>query len=111
MSEIASATKSGFFPNSTNNKTSKAKANALRSKLLQRNNTGRAQELKSTTSNDARVNISDSIKDFARIKRSVDASAPIDNSKKIAALKASIQNGTYKVDYDALADKMLKTEF
>lgn len=109
MSEIASATKSSFFPNSTNNKT--GKANALRSKLLQRNDSGRAQELKSTTGNDARVNISDSIKDFARIKRSVDASAPIDNSQKIAALKASIQNGTYKVDYDALADKMLKSEF
>ncbi len=108
MSEVA-ATRSNFFLK--NPSAQSKKANALRSKALQRNETNRAQEIKSTTGKDAKVAISDSIKDFARIKRSVDASAPIDNSQKMADIKAKIQNGTYQVNYDALADKMLMSEF
>lgn len=108
MSEV-NATRGNFFPNSTTAQS--RKANALRTKALKRNNIDRAQELRSKTSSDAKVSINDAIKDFSRIKRAVDAAPPIDNSDKIAALKAKINAGTYKVDYDALADKMLKTEF
>jgi negative regulator of flagellin synthesis FlgM len=62
-------------------------------------------------SSDARVSIPDGVKDFSRIKRAVDQSPDVDNSEKIARLKAQIQAGEYNVDYDAVADKMLQTEF
>ena len=35
----------------------------------------------------------------------------IDNTDKIARLKAQIADGSYKIDYDGLADKMLEQEF
>ena len=39
-------------------------------------------------------------------------SAPeTDNSEKIARLKAQINAGTYEIDYDGLADKILNSEF
>ena len=110
MSEV-SATRSSFFLKNPNAQAQAQKSNALRSKLLQRNQTERSEQIKSTTGKDAKVAISDSIKDFARIKRSVDAAPEVDNSKKIEALKAQIKNGSYKVDYDGLADKMLTSEF
>ena len=63
------------------------------------------------TSSDARVSIPDGVKDFSRIKKAVNQSPEIDNSEKIAQLKAKIQAGNYEIDYDAVADKMLQSEF
>lgn len=98
-----------FFPNS---KTAKAEAQkAAKAATMRRNSYEKAQEIKDRTSNDAKVTIPDTIKDFSRIKRMADAAAPIDNTDKIASLKASIQAGTYEPDYDAIADKMLSSEF
>ena len=57
------------------------------------------------------MSIPESIKDFSKIKKAVDASEPVDNQAKIADLKARIQAGTYEMDYDALADKVLQTEY
>ena len=108
MSEV-SATRSSFFLK--NSSTKSKQAQALRRKALQRNQSSRATEIKNKTEKDAKVAIPDAIKDFSRIKRAVDAAPPIDNSKKIADLKARIKSGDYKIDYDALADKMLKSEF
>jgi len=34
-----------------------------------------------------------------------------DNTDKIAKLKAQIEAGTYEIDYDALADKILMNEY
>lgn len=101
-------TRPSFFPNS---KAAKAKAEEAREIALQRNTYERAQELKDKTSSDAKVTIPDAIKDFSRIKRIADSAEPIDNTDKIAALKARIQAGTYEPDYDAIADKMLSSEF
>ena len=102
-------TRSPFFPNS---KTAQDQIQKLKhAQALQRNTEARSQELQQTTKNDAKVNISDKIKDFSRIKRAVDMSAPVDNTDKIAQLKAQIKAGTYEPDYDAIADKMLSTEF
>lgn len=78
---------------------------------LKRNDQDRKNEIESNTKNDAKVSINNVVKDFARIKNAVDAAPEIDNSEKIAALKKQIQNGTYQVDYDALADKILSSEF
>ncbi len=101
--------RSSFFPNS---KTAADRANRTnQSSALKRNDPYRAQELKDTTKNDAKVDINDAVRDFSMIKKAVDAAPDVDNSDKIASLKARIQAGTYQVDYDALADKMLAAEF
>jgi len=99
-------TRAPFFPNS---KTSRTDVN--QAKALQRNSFERTQELEGRTAKDAKVSIPETIKDFSRIKRAVDAAPEIDNSAKVADLKARIQAGTYSVDYDALADKLLSSEY
>jgi negative regulator of flagellin synthesis FlgM len=71
----------------------------------------RASQLNEKTSGDARVNIPDGVKDFSRIKKAAMNAPEPDNSEKIARLKAQIAAGTYEVDYDALADKILTSEF
>jgi negative regulator of flagellin synthesis FlgM len=40
----------------------------------------------------------------------MNASEP-DHSEKIARLKAQIDAGTYEMDYDAIAEKILTSEF
>src|SRR5690554_3970500 len=98
MSSIDS-TRSNFFPNSS--KTTNAdRAQGLQKTALKRNDPYRAQELKDTTKNDAKVDINDAVRDFARIKSAVDSAPEIDNSAKIERLKQQIQAGTYQVDYD-----------
>lgn len=46
------------------------------------------------------------------IKKALDASAstPVVNENKVAELKAALQAGTYQVDPDRVADKMLQLE-
>lgn len=107
-------TRSPFFPNSrTGQKQTEQAAAAKRARSLaeSRNTYDRAEEIRAKTSNDAKVSIPDTIKDFSRIKKAADTAPEMDNSAKIADLKARIQAGTYEVDYDALADKMLQTEY
>ena len=41
----------------------------------------------------------------------MDRSPEIDNSEKVNKLREQIKSGKYKVDYDALAEKILATEF
>ena len=102
-------TRSPFFPKS---RTGQAEiAQSKRAKALQRNTYERAQEIQSKTSKDAKVAIPDTIKDFSRIKKAADMAPPIDNSDKIASLKAQIKAGTYQPDYDAIADKILSSEY
>ncbi len=78
---------------------------------LQRNSETRKNELEAFSKSDSKVDIPDAIKDFSRIKKVADAAPAIDNSEKIARLKAQIEAGSYKVDYDGLADKILEQEF
>lgn len=78
---------------------------------LQRNSESRKNELDVIAKADSKVDIPDAIKDFSRIKKVADAAPPIDNSEKIARLKAQIQAGTYNVDADAIADKIMEQEF
>ena len=107
MSNIDSATRSGFFPG-TNNQSARTNKSAKAAFL--KNAPERQKEIEDLTKLDAKVDIGDTIKDFAKIKRLVDSAPEIDNSEKIARLKAQIQAGTYKVDYDAIADKILASE-
>ena len=69
------------------------------------------KDFKNLTKKDAKVDISSKVKDFSRIKKAVDTAPDIDNSDKIADLKQRIASGSYNIDYDALADKMLQNEF
>lgn len=98
-----------FFPGNKSSK--KAPVNRSHDVSLRRNTTDRSNQLRGTTAGDAKVQIDDAVKDFSRIKRAVDAAPPVDNSEKIAKLKAQIQRGEYKVDYDAVADRMLSREY
>ena len=109
MSNINTSTRSPFFPNS---KTGQKEIEQTRqAQLMKRNSMERAQDLQARTAGDANVTIPDSIRDFSRIKKVADSTPDIDNTDKIASLKASIQAGTYKPDYDAIADKMLASEY
>ncbi len=109
MSNVDSATRSSFFPNSRQSKVETKKTDLQRA-ALQRNGLERMKELEASKT-DAKVSIPDAIRDFSRIKKAVDASPEVDNSDKIARLKEQINSGTYKVDYEALADKILASEF
>ncbi|MCO4792639.1 MAG: flagellar biosynthesis anti-sigma factor FlgM [Bacteriovoracaceae bacterium] len=109
MSNVDSASRAGFFPHSRQTKVTNKKTELQRA-ALKRNGLDRIKELEASKT-DAKVNIPDAIRDFSRIKKAVDASPEVDNSDKIAKLKSQINNGTYKVDYEALADKILASEF
>lgn len=106
-------TRSSFFPRS-NSATSKAPVEQARP-----NGVGgmpdpmspQKGDLAARTAGDARVSIPDGVRDFSRIKKTADAAPEVDNTDKIARLKAQIQAGTYDVDYDSVADKMLQNEF
>lgn len=101
-------TRPPFFPHSKGSQKAK---NTQGANPAARNTYERAQEINQSTSRDAKVNIPEQIKDYSRIKKAVDMSAEVDNSQKIADLKARIQAGNYEIDYDQLADKMIASEF
>jgi negative regulator of flagellin synthesis FlgM len=102
-------TRNAFFPNSRSARETRLKS--ARETFLNRNTDERARQLQEQSADHAKVDISGTIRDFSKIKRAVDAAPPIDNSAKIASLKAQIADGSYKMDYEAIADKMLESEF
>lgn len=101
---------SSFFPKGRDIQTEKAKQGSTVDSL-KKNSPEKATEITIKTAADAKVSIGDGIKDFSKIKRVATAAPEIDNTDKIARLKSQIQAGTYEVDYDALADKILSEEF
>lgn len=112
MNNVDSTQRTNFFPQSKGATSEGAKSSKVNPSVMKRNDYARAKELSEMGQRDAKVNISEAIKDFSRIKKAVDtAPEQRDNSEKIAQLKSQIQNGTYKVDYDALADKVLGSEY
>ena len=102
-------TRSTFFPRGRNVQTESTQGGGAVDGI-KRNSMERASELQDKTATDAKVSIPDGVKDFARIKKAAMAAPEQDNSEKIARLKAQIQAGTYEVDYDGLADKILSSE-
>lgn len=103
-------TRSAFFPRSRTTQTESAKGGSS-VESLKRNSPERTVELTDKTSTDAKVNIPEGVKDFSRIKKAAMSAPEVDNTDKIARLKAQIAAGTYEVDYDGLADKILESEF
>ncbi len=105
MSKIDStSSRSIFLPN-------KRESGKVGSTGLTRNSDIRREELETFSKNDSKVDIQDAVKDFSRIKKVADAAPAIDNTDKIARLKAQIAAGTYKVDAGELADKIMEQEF
>ena len=102
-------TRAPFFPNSKS--AQKEIEQARQAQIMRRNSMERAKEIENMTSQDAKVAIPEQIKDFSRIKKAADQATPVDNTEKIANLKAQIQAGTYQPDYDAIADRILRQEF
>ena len=112
MNNVQGPNRRNFFPNSTTGKTEQSnKAAQMQKMISKRNDASRKKELDNLGQANAKITIDNKIKDFARIKKAVDAAPPVDNSDKIASLREQIKAGQYKVDYDALADKMLANEF
>ncbi len=103
-------TRSSFFPRGRDVKSESTKGSG-KVDGIQRNTMERASEISEKTSGDAKVNIPEGVKDFSRIKKAAMTAPEPDNSEKIARLKAQIAAGTYEVDYDALADKILTSEY
>lgn len=103
--------RSGFFPKSKTAADSQVKARNIQQGYLKRNAPARMKELDNTSRGHAKVEIPHTVRDYAKIKKAVDQAPDIDNSAKIAKLKQKIQGGTYSVDYDQLADKILSSEF
>lgn len=106
-------TRSTFFPKGggRSGQTESAKSGKEISSLENRNSADRASDIMDRTSSDAQVSLGDGVKDFARIKKAAMNAPETDNSEKIARLKAQIAAGTYEVDYDGLADKILTSEY
>lgn len=102
-------TRSPFFPKSRTSQINSGRADKALG--VDSASADRASEITSRTQSDAKVSITDGVRDFSKIKRIADSSPDVDNTDKIARLKAQIQAGTYEVDYDAVADKMLQSEF
>lgn len=101
---------SSFFPQGRNIKTDKS-SQSSHIDGPKKNSPEKATEITIKTAQDAKVTIGEGIKDFSKIKKVASAAPDIDNTEKIARLKAQIQAGSYEIDYDALADKMLSEEF
>ncbi|MCY4523769.1 MAG: flagellar biosynthesis anti-sigma factor FlgM [Halobacteriovoraceae bacterium] len=99
--------RSNFFLHSKKAKAARAKQ-ALKNEMVKN---GKGVSLKNNPNVKTSATIPPAIKDFARIKKMVDNAPDLDNSAKIASLKQKMENGTYKVDYEALADKILQSEF
>jgi negative regulator of flagellin synthesis FlgM len=100
----STSSRSIFLPN-------KRESGKIGSSGLKRNSEVRREELESFAKADSKVDIPDAIKDFSRIKKVADAAPAIDNTDKIARLKAQIAAGTYNVDAGDLADKIMEQEF
>jgi negative regulator of flagellin synthesis FlgM len=103
-------TRSAFFPRGREVK-SESTSGGSKVDGDKRNSMERASEISDKTSTDAKVSIPDGVKDFSRIKKAAMTAPEVDNSEKIARLKAQIADGSYEIDYDGLADKILNSEF
>ena len=90
-----------FFPGQTKSST----------RIKSRNDATRKAELDQISKDHASVKINQKIKDFSRIKKTVDGAPDLDNSAKIESLKKLISSGKYQINEGRIADKILETEY
>ena len=110
MNDIKTDTRPRFFPKTRSHIKSKNNA-SMKLSSLARNSEDRKQFLDDIAKKNTHVEIPTTVKDFSRIRKAVDYAPEVDNSNKIMRLKKQIQEGSYKIDYDALADKILSSDF
>lgn len=101
-------TRPGFFPNA---KPQTGKSGTVQNPNINTNSYEKQKFLDNYTKRDAKVDIPEQIKDFAQIKKAADMTPDKDNTDKIAMLKKQIAEGSYKPNYDAVAEKLLGEEF
>jgi negative regulator of flagellin synthesis FlgM len=105
-------TRSAFFPNKAGvSSTESTKSGNRVANVNGGNAPEKTQQINERTGADAKVSIPEGVKDFSKIKKAAMSAPEQDNTDKIAKLKAQIQAGTYEIDYDGLADKILQSEF
>ena len=97
MNEIKTDTKTNLFLKSNPNTTIGHNFNRKRSP-------------DKVSRDDAKISITDATKDFTRIRNDVYDAPDIDDSSKLAKLKKEIKEGTYKIDYEKLAEKIILPE-
>lgn len=89
--------------NSSGNKTSASQGTA----------STRARQTSSASSNNSssseQVNISAEARLLSQVASGLGADAPIDHDK-VAALKAALADGSYQINADTIADKMLELD-
>lgn len=93
MSEIQGLPRPPFFPNSKSAQEAKEAREARQMKQMRRNSSERANELESLSRSHTKIDIPETVKDFSRIKNAVDNAPDIDNSEKVARLKAKYKKG------------------
>jgi negative regulator of flagellin synthesis FlgM len=108
MSSIETSSRKTFFPPGKRNDL--GNSNVANVNPIKTNSLNRKNALDKLSKENVKVSISDSIKDFSFIKKAVDQAPEKNNSEKIARLKDQINRGVYKVDYDALANKIIEEE-
>ena len=96
-----SAFRSPFFPKRIDGKKS----------ITPRNDIDRKSELDELSKNHASVKINQKIKDFSRIKKAVDFASPSLREDKINSLRDQIKNGTYKINSERIAEKIVSNEY
>lgn len=111
MNDVKGLPRPSFFPNSPSAQKARESRRMERVLEMRTNSKQRAKEIDEATEGHTKVKIPAKVKDFSKIKAAVDMSEPIDNSNKIDDLKSQIKAGTYKIDFDQVADKMLSSEF
>ena len=102
--------RSPFFPNkSPVDKSSRSK---IYDKIKpRRNDDDRADELKKLSQKHTKVNINSKTKDFSLIKSAVDKSPDIERSEYLQELKSKIKSGSYQINPEKIAEKMILNEF
>lgn len=96
--------------NQINNNDQTIKKHYFKKNIFKRNDSKRQEQLQKYINKDVKVRISDSTKDFSRMKHIVDTSPEIDNSSKITHIKKQIKNGTYDINHDKIAESILNYE-
>ena len=95
--------------NTTQNDTARK---AEESRIQNTKNSSSAQEQSRTVSavNADKVTLTTTSQQAKALEKKMDE-ARVDNSEKIKTLKLAIEKGDYKIDTDAIAKKLIQTEF
>ena len=78
---------------------------------IKKNSREKINEIEKKTKGDVKVDINKKVKDFSKIKRMLDNRPMPESNQKIQDIKEKINNKTYHIDEEAIADRILRFEF